>query len=252
MRNWFKNNDDDPIEFLCDPEDWDVIPKPYRAGKLTPDWFKKLRGKVNDVDRFNNSTIKRCAPFLDAMTAGWIIPLAGDVHFKSTSGIEDTSGVGHVEFGWTFYKNLVETHSFEQLNPKGEKHPASPKPPLKFLNYWMIKCKPGWSVLFIPPLNRPDPRFECIAGMVDCDGYFEYVNFPFFFHAPNFNGIIPAGTPMVQVIPIKRDYLPKEAPIRVMTQKEIDERALTRRKRNAHESHYRDNVWSNRPNRDKQ
>jgi hypothetical protein len=88
--------------------------------------------------------------------------------------------------------------------------------------------------------------------MVDCDGYFEYVNFPFFFHAPNFNGIIPAGTPLVQVIPIKRANLPKEAPIRIMTQEEIDKRALTRRQRNSHESHYRDRVWSNRPNKGQQ
>lgn len=253
MLRQFLNNDDDPIEFLCEPSDWDVIPKPYRAGKHTPDWFKKLSARINDVEKFTNSTIKRCPPFLDAMTAGWIIPLAADVHFISTSGIEDKGGLGDVRYSWTFYKEMVSGHSFQQINPSAEiKHPSTPKPPLKFLNYWMIKCKPGWSILFVPPLNRPDPRFECIAGLVDCDGYFEYVNFPFFFNAPNFNGIIPAGTPLVQAIPIRRDKLPRKAPVRIMTADEMQERDRTRRKRLSHESHYRDNVWSNRPNKGKE
>ena len=59
-------------------------------------------------------------------------------------------------------------------------------------------------------MNRPDSRFTCISGIVDCDGHKEYVNFPFFFNTPNYTGIVKAGTPLVQVIPIKRDELMKK------------------------------------------
>ena len=98
--------------------------------------------------------------------------------------------------------------------------------------------------MFTPPLNRPDSRFTCISGLVDCDGYFEFINFSFFFHEPNFVGILPAGTPLVQVIPFKRDALFRDFEARAMTDEDVTELEFTRRQRSIHESHYRDYVWS--------
>jgi hypothetical protein len=40
---------------------------------------------------------------------------------------------------------------------------------------------------------------------VDTDTYNGGINFPFVLNDPTFEGLIPAGTPMVQVIPFKRD-----------------------------------------------
>jgi hypothetical protein len=40
---------------------------------------------------------------------------------------------------------------------------------------------------------------------VDTDTYKAPVNFPFVLNDVKWQGLIPAGTPMVQVIPIKRD-----------------------------------------------
>ena len=224
------------IEFLCSKDDLGVIAEPYPAIQHMPDWYKHLPAKIDKKDKLENSTIRRCAPFLDAMSLGWIIPLAADVEFISN---EDASGVSYKSH---FNKTMNENHNLEQI--KG--HPQSPKPPMKFMNYWALKVPRGWSVLFMPPMNRPDFRFECISGMVDCDGYFEYVNFPFHFLQSNYTGIIRKGTPLVQVIPIKRDSIMKKSKIREFTEKEYEELALTRRKRAAHESHYRDNVWHKR------
>jgi hypothetical protein len=179
-------------------------------------------------------------PFLDAMSVGWILPLAADVQISS-SGDE---GLSHVDYKWNFYKPIIENHSQEQISTKEKPNPLVPRPPIKFRNYWAIKAKPGWSVLFMPPLNRPDPRFTCMSGIVDCDGYFEFVNFPFTFNQPNFTGIIEAGTPLVQIIPLKRDMLPKEVPIRKFTIKDVSRLQQTRKKRSSHESHYKDVVWS--------
>lgn len=228
---------DNPIEFLCEEEDWDVIPQPYRAAKHTPDWFKKLPPKIGGVDKLLNSTIKRCMPFLDAMSVGWIIPLAADVEFIS-------NGPGNVNTKSEFYKKMVDSHTHQQISTIEAPNPNLPKPPLKFLNYWAIKAKPGWSVLFVPPINRPDPRFECIGGLVDCDKYFEFVNFPFFFNNPNFTGIIPAGTPLVQAIPFKRSNLQRSLPIRKFNAADKAQIELTRRKRASHESLYRDQLWT--------
>ena len=71
-------------------EDWDIIPKPYASRKFIPDWFKAMPMRVGNEEKLNSSTIKRCVPFLEAMTVGYIIPLAADIEFKTN---EDASGV---------------------------------------------------------------------------------------------------------------------------------------------------------------
>jgi hypothetical protein len=83
-----------------------------------------------------------------------------------------------------------------------------------------------------------------MSGFVDCDGYFEYINFPFIFNQPNYTGIIAAGTPMVQAIPIKRDGLLKKSRIRPFTKDDHQEIETTRKRRKVHESIYRDFIWS--------
>jgi hypothetical protein len=41
--------------------------------------------------------------------------------------------------------------------------------------------------------------------VVDTDKYFAPINFPFVLNDYSFEGLIPAGTPMAQVIPFKRE-----------------------------------------------
>jgi hypothetical protein len=223
------------IEFLCDEQDWGVIPPPIPARKFIPEWYKKLQ--MRSSGGLKSSTVKRCPPFLDAMQLGWIIPLAADVEFRTS----DTAG--KVDWNSSFYKPMVDAHAYQQVTTAEAPNPILPKPPLKFMNHWMIRVPKGYSVMFIPPLNRKDPRFECMAGVVECDKYFEYVNFPFTFNEPNFHGILEAGTPLVQIIPVKRSSFITKAKISKMNNRDVAELELTRRKRSSHESYYRDKLW---------
>ena len=74
----------------------------------------------------------------------------------------------------------------------------------KWINPWSIKTPPGYSILFVQPFHRECP-FSILPGTVDTDTYTAPVNFPFALNDWNFEGIIPAGTPMAQVIPFKRE-----------------------------------------------
>ncbi len=69
---------------------------------------------------------------------------------------------------------MVSNHGAHQVagNPK------EPLPPCKFHNYWSIRTPPGWSCLFVPPLNRAGQPFECVAGIVDTDTYHAHIHFP--------------------------------------------------------------------------
>lgn len=221
------------VEFFCAKEDEGVIPAPYPAQKLMPDWFKHLQPKIEN--KLQSSTIKRCPPFLDAMCAGWIIPLAADVEFVTN---EDASGVS---YKWNFDKPMVENHTAAQIAGHG----ALPKPPMKWLNYWYIQIPKNHVALFVPPLNRPDERFTCFSGMVNAEymgqGDLEYINFPFFFTKPNFTGIIKAGTPLVQLIVMPKQEL--KGKVRSITKADVELNARTRRRLKSHESHYRNRLW---------
>jgi hypothetical protein len=115
---------------------------------------------------------------------------------------------------------------------------------MKFLNYWMIKVPPEYSLLFVPPLNRTEKRFTLFSGIVDAPyPEREYVNFPFTFEQAGFSGIISAGTPLAQVIPIRKDALLPKYRSRPFTAKDIVEtQKLRNRRNNVHESLYRDNL----------
>jgi hypothetical protein len=58
--------------------------------------------------------------------------------------------------------------------------------------------------MFVQPMHR-ESVFTILPGIVDTDMYTAPVNFPFVINDSNFEGLIPKGTPIAQVIPIKRD-----------------------------------------------
>lgn len=49
----------------------------------------------------------------------------------------------------------------------------------KIKNPWTIITPPGYSCLFVSPLNNSDDRFTILPGIVDTDKYTLEVNFPF-------------------------------------------------------------------------
>jgi hypothetical protein len=232
---WFEK-DSDVIEFFCAEEDWDVIAKPVSATKHLPSWFKAMPPKLGESP-FRDSTVKRCAPFLDAMSAGWLIPLAADVHFTTN---EDSS---FVPWKSTFNKPMIDYHNLKQVTADKTPNPLAPRQPIKWMNYWFIKVPKEYSLLFVMPLERDEKRFRCFSGMVDAPyAELELVNFPFVMLKDNFDGVIEKGTPLVQVIPVRKDsFLPK-AVFRKQTADDIKATDLLRRQRSAHESHYRDAI----------
>lgn len=219
------------IKFLCAPEDYDVIARPVPAKTVLPEWFRKLppvdKDHLHALD--SGQTIKRCMPFLDAMTTGWIIPLAASVR------IEISDEGKNVNYGWDFHKTMTSNHSTYQIAGS----PALPRPPCKFHNYWNIVTPKGWSCLFLPPINRKQPVFEVFSGVVDTDSYTALIHFPFVATGADGKYSIEKGTPMVQVIPFRRDVFELDATIRSETKPETEKRLRIARSVQAGQGWYR-------------
>jgi hypothetical protein len=74
----------------------------------------------------------------------------------------------------------------------------------KYNNPWVVKTPPGWSCLITHPVGHYDLPFRMINAIVDTDVYPQDFN-PVFWFKEDFEGIIERGTPMYQIIPIKRE-----------------------------------------------
>lgn len=173
------------------------LEQPKPASKSVPDWYKNTQSYTNGerkpIGNGNTSaTIKRCMPVFDAITAGYVIESPADVYVS----IKD----GGQWFEWSDH-NLITFHPIEQAPEHPDKKPfAYPK----WNNPWSITTPKGYSTLFVQPFHR-ESVFTILPGIVDTDQYTAPVNFPFVINDPAFEGLIPKGTPIAQVIPFKRD-----------------------------------------------
>jgi hypothetical protein len=171
--------------------------KPQPAFKVIPNWYKELPSYIGDEKKPNEigsttSTIKKCMPVFDAISSGYIIFSHTDIFVS----IKD----GEPWYAWPSFEPI-------QFHPIGQapNHPAQngfayPK----WINPWAIKTPPGYSCLFVQPFHR-ESTFTILPAVVDTDTYDSPVNFPFSLNMPISEEMIPAGTPIAQIIPFKRD-----------------------------------------------
>lgn len=164
------------------------IMKPMPTSRFIPQWYRKMDTSTKYVE-----TVKKCVPVLDALTAGYVIPLHSDVVWNSKDGVFVSQS-----------KIAVNSDHMKEQTSDVYIAPEFDPQPHKWINTWHIKTPPGYSTLFIHPLNRMDLPFHSFTGIVDTDKHPIVINFPFVIRK-DFDGLIPAGTPIIQAIPFKRD-----------------------------------------------
>ena len=172
----------------------DVWPHPQPASRFIPDEYKKLK-RFKEYN-LHSPTVKTCVPFLDSLTMGYIIPFDQDY---LVDPVEDDFAVTPANKE----QNDFGFHNQTQLPEEWKE--TTGKNAGKFHNKWLIKTAPGYSCLFIKPMNRIETRFDIIAGVVDTDTYINTINFPFILNKRDQQFLIKKGEPMVQVIPFKRE-----------------------------------------------
>jgi len=187
------------------------IPEPELASHFMPKWFNDMPAHHGSGSNIIN-TAKRCVPMLDVMAAGYIIPLWTDL--KITYPEEENR---EVRFSWRFGSSVTSAENIVTMA-------GAPDPKVFFdidgLNIsttvwklncpWIITTPPGYSCLYTIPFNHPLTNMHFISGIVDTDTYTNEVNFPFLWASNSWEGLISAGTPLMQVIPFRRDSFKAE------------------------------------------
>jgi hypothetical protein len=185
---------------------------PQPATKFIPKEYKNV---VNYLEKdLRNPTVKKCMPFLDAMSSGYIIPFYQD----------NLISVDYEKQQWDVHTTFYQTKSLHSSNQLPENYQNGIKPIAKFSNKWIIKTQPGYSCLFVHPMNTTKKDFEIISGIVDTDTFNDTILFPYYFRRHDEGKgktqvMLKVGTPMVQVIPFKREKWKSK----IMTGKDIGE-----------------------------
>lgn len=178
--------------------------EPIPSIKLVPEWYKNITPLINGSKKLSflpgtgspNITIKKCVPFLDAITIGYMAVLEDDILVEKLNGFPYLS--------WRSSKEvLITNHALEQYDgiPIPKEYSTAI---FKWNNNWTIELPKGYSAYFTHPNNRFDLPFTTLSGVVDCDAYNVPVQFPFMIR-DDFEGIVKAGTPICQIILFKRE-----------------------------------------------
>jgi hypothetical protein len=203
------------IEFISNKEYVNFkedYPTPIKLN--IPDWFKKLSHSPN------LKTIKGCMPVLDSLTSGYLLIVPQDIriqhnkHNPKTNEMDGFYSTGEINIDLLKENSInlsgavPNTHPIIQLEGSPYVQKNKNLPFYKIINPWIIKTPPGYSCLFVPPLNNVDDRFSIIPAIVDTDNFPNEINFPIVINGDKYetlDTIIKKGTPYVQVIPFKRD-----------------------------------------------
>jgi hypothetical protein len=191
------------LTFRCPPGLENILPRPFPAVQGLPEWFKAMPAKTfNPTVGIDDLTVKKCPPFIDAMTYGFLIPLHVDLEVRNG------------EFTWDFITpsgvvseyphSPIDFHDPSQAT--GTPFHDDDRFIIKFNNLWTIQAPEGYSLLFTHPVNRTDLPFTTLSGLVDCDTFYDSpLNFPARWENLDFNGILPKGTPVAQCLPVRRE-----------------------------------------------
>jgi hypothetical protein len=176
--------------------------KPVPANKVMPEWWDNASTYINDNKGLRllpapAVTVKRCFPMLDAIGAGYIMPLWADIFVSENKHADSEPYVQ-----WLTDEPVLDSWNSTQSNPY-EYPEGYSKVVFKYMHGWTIKTPPGWSCLITHPIGYNNLPIKTITGVVDTDTLETDANSPFLIKN-GFEGLIKKGTPMFQIIPFKR------------------------------------------------
>lgn len=184
-------------------EESDSCPRP--TSKTIPNWYKSAdlyainqeTGKpwISPVDGGRILTWKACPAILDVMSTGYVLTTPCDIKIYNN--------------GKRIMAKILDpkSHDFIQIREEMPQFISPYGYDKNHFAWWMDWCTEvpsGYSVLYTHPMNRFDLPFISTSGIVDNDKVTVPGTLPFFV-LDGWTGVIPAGTPYIQLIPFKKE-----------------------------------------------
>jgi hypothetical protein len=188
------------VEFIPrDEHVYNNVPCPKPSRSYAPDWFRSIPTTAQNVNGTGIvTTVKHCMPFVDGMVSGYTQELVCDINIKN-------DGSDNITYSWT--GDFQPLSSREDEGKDKNFMPESLGYYFKDFHwntFWEPKTPDGYSTLYYHPSNRFDLPFTTMSGIIDTDKWSITGPLPFLLKK-GFSGIIPAGTPIYQMIFVKRE-----------------------------------------------
>jgi len=183
----------------------DSASRPKPIGRTLPPWYKEAsvyimdqatqQPFVNPADGGKIPNWKACAPFFDAMSSGYALRTPCDIKFFTNDG---RIGAKALDSNCQdFISERAEMSDFTTPMGYDKNHFA-------WWVDWGVIVPDGYSVLYTQPMNRFELPFICTSAVIDNDNVHLMGQVPFFVFK-GWEGVLPAGTPYLQVFPFKRE-----------------------------------------------
>jgi hypothetical protein len=195
------------IKFYPYDEETNVFaPRPVLASKALPEWYKKTPSVINNGGiAFGQigTTVKKCMPIFDLLTAGYLITAPCDIYLDATNP---------EKLHWSIPQGLIShqgdmfaVHAKEQYDKMPANSALHHKDLLRIFPFWAVGTPKGYSTIFLQPPYLDKSPLTALQAIVDTDSFITDGHLSFWVEK-DFKGIIKQGTPLVQVIPFKREH----------------------------------------------
>lgn len=221
-----------------------IVPQWYKDGEL---WISPSGNKVgSSKDPGKVGGMKTCLPFLDAMISGYLITTWHDVEITKNDGEVDYRYIKLVDGEIVqMPENEIIKMISERTGVIGHTMPrpaGHSKNHMTWIGQWGIRVPRGWSIMMTHPFNRFELPFTTMSGFMDSDGFWSNGNIPFFIKE-GWTGVIPKGTPVAQIIPIKRKSWMGNVSLRSVKYSEKLGRMADAERKKSGAGYYKNKIW---------
>ena len=181
-------------------------PRPILSSKALPEWYKKTPSVINNGGiAFGQigTTVKKCMPIFDLLTAGYLITAPCDIYLDATNP---------EKLQWSIPQGLIShqgdmfaVHAKEQYDKMPLNSALHHKDLLRIFPFWAVGTPKGYSTIFLQPPYSDKSPLTALQAIVDTDSFITDGHLSFWVEK-DFKGVIKQGTPLVQVIPFKREH----------------------------------------------
>ena len=192
------------VKFTCFTEGvaekYPIIP----TGKNHLKWMKRALEYYKSVPT-GGVKITKCPGIASIVNEGWVMRSSMDIQIKTNGDGKNfwwatSEDQIKTEAGASFLGHYIHFHDPEQLMQFQEKTPNTLETVIKIQTPWFVEVPKGYSLLLMPLPYSDDKRFTAAMGLLRGN---QPLNVQVFWHCLNSEEIIPAGTPLNQMILIK-------------------------------------------------
>jgi hypothetical protein len=168
------------------------------ASRTYPKWYKEAPVyQKDDTSESAKGSFKKCGPFTDSFSLGYMMPLQKDVKIAFVNGVRKVSSFVAAD------PVLIPSEGIHN-NPTLPVPSGFSSEGFAWKTKNIIHIPDGYRALLTHPLNQYDLPFITLSAVINGGFTLQTGNVPVFLR-DDFEGIIPEGTPIFQIILFKAD-----------------------------------------------